>query len=80
METPKITLLVELGTTPIESVAQCQKIKNAMAQAILSKINTAGIIDASDEQFEVWESIYLSADFKLFELTHSTVAAPAIAG
>lgn len=68
METDQI-LCLRLGPDPLHAYLQLQRIKDAMAAAILERIESSGIPDANDPHFAVWQSIYLEADYTVRTIT-----------
>lgn len=65
----KAILPIELGNNPEQAKQQLQAIKDAMAIAILFKIDATGITGANDRHYSVWQAIYLEADYQASTLT-----------
>lgn len=61
--TTKQFMQLELGNSPDQIAATLQSIKDAMAMAIIQKIDLTGIPNAQDASFSVWQSIYQEAHY-----------------
>lgn len=68
MDHKKINLVIELGATSETALKHLQLIKDAMTNAIFNKINCTGITDAQDEDFTIYQAIYLEAHHQATQL------------
>ncbi len=58
---PKQHLVIELASSPTQTAQILEQIKNAMVQAIFFKMACNGFMEAADDDFTTWQSIYLQA-------------------
>lgn len=71
-------LIINLGANTPAAIFHLQQLKDAMAMAIMQKIECTGIQGPQDAHFASWQAIYLEADHTLHNLT--SFAAPPIGG
>lgn len=69
----KTFLRLELGTDPQTCTTALQTIKDAMAAAIMHRVDNTGTVDNTDPLYQVYQSIYLQAHC---QLRQHIVAAP----